>query len=72
MATEKQTDTLPMLPTEMAQRSRPRTHRSSHPNDFHQEAVHRDPTECQIKKWRDLQMQCTKQLSQSKSTLVTW
>jgi len=46
-------------------RSQPRTHQSYGRNDFHQEAVHQDPTECQIKRWRDLQMQCTKRLPKS-------
>jgi len=44
------------------QRSQARTHQSYHPNDFHREAFHRDPTECRIKRWRDLQMQYMDQL----------
>jgi ribosomal protein L13 len=44
MTTEKQTDILPKLPTEVAQRIRAKTHRSYHPNDFHREVVPRAPT----------------------------
>ena len=33
------------------QRSGATMHQSYHPNDFHREAVHRDPTECRIKRW---------------------
>jgi len=72
MTTEQQTDIQPKLPTEMAQRIGPRMHRSYHPNDFHREVVHRDPTKWRIKTWRELQMQCTKRLSESRSALVTW
>jgi hypothetical protein len=39
MTTEKQTDIQPMLSTEMGKRSRQRTHRSYHPNDFRGETA---------------------------------
>ena len=56
MTTEKPTDILPKQPTEMGKRSRPRMHRSHHPNDFHGEAALRDPTKCRIKRCRNLHM----------------
>jgi len=52
MSTEKQTDILAMLSTEMAKRSWPRTHRSYHRNDSQGE-----PTKCRIKRCRNPHMQ---------------
>jgi len=69
---EKHTDILLTLPIELANRCQPRTQRRYHPNNFHREAVHRDSTECRIQRWRDLQMRCTKQLSERRCALLSW
>ena len=51
----------------LPQRSQPGTHPSYHPNDCHWETVHRVPTEWRINRCRDLHIQCTKRLSESRS-----
>jgi len=71
MTTEKLTDILLKLSTEMAKRGRPRTHWSYHLNDYHQDAVHRDPTEYRIKRWQDLHIQYTKLLFKSRCVLLS-
>jgi len=54
------------------QRCRARMDQCYPPRNFHREEVCQDPTECRITTWQNLQMQCTKQLSHSRSALPTW
>jgi hypothetical protein len=55
-----------------SQRVQTRMHRSHHRNDFYGDVAHHYSTKCRMKTCRNVQMQCTKQLSGSRSALDLW